>query len=185
MAHNNSTTHNNAPPTSYLRRPMLAFTLLSLADLGLTYWLLEHSRGGFYESNPVAQQILTSLGWIGLALFKAGIVALVLGLLVIVARRSPAAARRGLIIGCLLVGTVVAYSASLTMAATPQQKVSHREHLYWQSERQRMELMDAQQHWLSEMRAKTHWGNPFTNPSLGPGCPGDLPVEKNYNCVAQ
>src|SRR5205085_2430927 len=54
------------------------FVVLSAADLGLTWWLLERS-GGAYEANPLARWWLLRCGWLGLAALEAGQVMLVLG----------------------------------------------------------------------------------------------------------
>jgi Domain of unknown function (DUF5658) len=100
--------------TSLLRDGrMRLFALLSAADLVLTCWLLHGSHGRIYESNPVARWWLTTLGWAGLALFKAGTVLLAGLLLSLVARYRPGAARAVLTFGCLALILVVGYSCAL------------------------------------------------------------------------
>jgi hypothetical protein len=92
---------------------LFLFTALSLADLTLTWVLLERARGCAYESNPVASWWLARFGWIGLAGFKAGIVLIVAALAVVVARHRPRAARRVLVFGCSALLAVILYSSAL------------------------------------------------------------------------
>ncbi len=89
------------------------FALLSLADLALTWWLLEQSDGQVYEANPLAGWLLAHAGWGGLACFKAAIVLLVLGLAALISRRRPAAADRVLNFACAAMSLVVLYSTAL------------------------------------------------------------------------
>src|SRR5262245_42806460 len=44
-------------------RKLLLFALLSVADLTLTWALIQYGRGQFYEGNPVAAWFLRSGGW--------------------------------------------------------------------------------------------------------------------------
>jgi len=89
------------------------FILLSLADLGLTAWMLLRHPQWVSESNPVANWWLANLGLGGMAAFK------VLTVLVVwyVSWRLLTSRRwlsHGvLIVGCLTVLAVVAYSSSL------------------------------------------------------------------------
>jgi hypothetical protein len=89
------------------------FTLLSLADLALTWWLVKQSAGHVYEANPLAHWCLARAGWAGLACFKAAIVLLVLTLVGLIVRRSPATADRLLNFACAAVALVVLYSTFL------------------------------------------------------------------------
>jgi hypothetical protein len=90
------------------------FTLLSLADLSLTWYLLRHSDGAIYEGNPVARQFLDTYGWAGLAAFKAAAVLLCAGVCLTIARRRPRTAGRVLAFGCATLTGVVLYSCCLS-----------------------------------------------------------------------
>jgi hypothetical protein len=95
----------------------LLFVLFSLADLGLTGWLLDHSGGRVYEANPLAGWFLARHGWAGLVCFKGAVVLLVLALLAVVARSRPRLAARVLTCSCALLAGVLLYSVSLCQAA--------------------------------------------------------------------
>jgi hypothetical protein len=97
---------------THLSRPAL-FILLSLADLALTCWLLGRGNGHAYEANPIARWWLARYGWPGLAAFKVAAVLVVLGLVAIIARSRPTAARGVLRLGCVALTGVVLYSAAL------------------------------------------------------------------------
>jgi hypothetical protein len=94
-------------------RKLCLFVVLSLADLALTWVLLERSEGRACESNPVAAWWLARFGWAGLAGFKVAIVLLVAGLALLLARRLPDAAGRVLAFGCAALLAVVLYSGFL------------------------------------------------------------------------
>jgi hypothetical protein len=94
-------------------RKLFLFTALSLADLGLTWFLLERSEGRGSESNPVASWWLTHFGFAGLAGFKVGIVLFVAVLALILTRRRPRAAGGVLTFGCTALLAVVVYSGFL------------------------------------------------------------------------
>jgi hypothetical protein len=96
-----------------IERGLLLFTALSVADLSLTWLLLERARGCACESNPVASWWLAHFGLPGLAGFKGGIVLLVAALVLFVARHRPGAARRVLVFGCSILLGVVLYSGVL------------------------------------------------------------------------
>jgi hypothetical protein len=98
-----------------MRHPgkQLLFAALSLTDLSLTWWLLSHSDGQVYESNPVARWWLANHGWLGLAGFKVVGVLLVIGLAAVISRYRPRAAGRVLGFACAALTVVVLYSASL------------------------------------------------------------------------
>ena len=68
---------------------LLVFSILSVADLSLTWVLIEYSGGRVRESNPVAHAWLEAFGWHGLVWFKA-ITMLVVAMVVLVLRRIPA-----------------------------------------------------------------------------------------------
>lgn len=91
------------------------FALLSLADLVLTWWLLNHAGSLVYESNPVAGWCLATAGWFGLVAFKVGLVALVLGLVALVGRSRPRIGRTVLTFGCAVLVLVVGYSSVLAL----------------------------------------------------------------------
>jgi hypothetical protein len=92
---------------------LLLFALLSIADLALTWRLVQHSSGQVYESNPLANWWLQHYGWCGLAAFKGITVALVLGLWAIVVRYRPRIGSRMLTFACTAVALVVLYSSLL------------------------------------------------------------------------
>jgi hypothetical protein len=96
-----------------LARRIALFVFLSVADLLLTWWLLERSQTGAYESNPLARWCLAELGWGGLTLFKGATVLLVTVLALVVAVWRRRAAQRLLTIGCSVVAAVVLYSCTL------------------------------------------------------------------------
>jgi hypothetical protein len=106
------------------------FTLLSLADLALTWWLLEQSDGQVYEANPVARWWLAQGGWWALACFKAAIVLLVLGLATVIHRSRPALADRVLYFACAIMVAVVLYSTTLcrTTLAFGEQSAARQAH---------------------------------------------------------
>ncbi|MCI0376353.1 MAG: DUF5658 family protein [Gemmataceae bacterium] len=92
---------------------LLLFALLSLLDLTLTWWLLEHSGRIVYEANPIARWWLSELGWLGLAAFKTGIVLVVITLTLVISRKRPQLAARIQVFGCVVLAVVVCYSAVL------------------------------------------------------------------------
>jgi hypothetical protein len=112
------------------------FTLLSLTDLALTWWLLDGSGGWVYEANPIARWFLQHHGWPGMACFKVAVVFLVLGLTAIIFRYRPRAARGILGLGCASLALVVWYSTGLCQA--PQQAIDEEASL------QHLESMNSQ-----------------------------------------
>ena len=94
-------------------KQMLLFAGLSLVDLVLTWWLLTRCDDAVYESNPVAQWCLETLGWLGLAAFKAGMVVLVVGLAFIISRSKPRLGGGVLALGCAALLAVVSHSLVL------------------------------------------------------------------------
>jgi hypothetical protein len=96
-------------------RKLLLFTLLSLADLGLTYYLLRCGDGQVYEGNPIADWWLTTFGWAGLVCFKIGAVLLACGLAAGISRYRPALGGKVLTLGCTAVTGVLFYSCALAV----------------------------------------------------------------------
>lgn len=92
---------------------LAVFFCLSLADLLLTKILITQSGGAIYEANPLANLILTYLGWGGLTLFKFILVSLVCLIVIYVAYYRPVTARRLLRVACLITAGVVGYSLCL------------------------------------------------------------------------
>jgi hypothetical protein len=95
----------------------LAFALLSLADLALTWALIQQGMGQVYEANPVAAWWLRNHGWVGLATFKAFAVLSGIGLGAAISRRQPVAGGRILALGCAATAAVVLYSGYLAAAS--------------------------------------------------------------------
>jgi len=93
------------------------FALLSLGDLALTWWLLEHSGRVIFEGNPVADWWLNQFGWSGLAGFKAAMVLLVIILTTLIARQRPRAASRTLRFACAALVLVMLHSVALGRTA--------------------------------------------------------------------
>jgi hypothetical protein len=95
----------------------LLFTVLSGADLFLTWRLLSQRGSPVYESNPLAAWFLDQFGWTGLTVFKAAAVMTVLTATAVLCRRSPRAGVRVLTFGCTVLSGVVVYSFMLAGAA--------------------------------------------------------------------
>jgi hypothetical protein len=93
------------------------FALLSVADLALTWTLIQNGRGQFYESNPVAAWCLRWHGWTGLAAFKACMVGLTVVLVVAIARRRPRAAGRLLVVASAAAGAVIVHGGILGLGS--------------------------------------------------------------------
>jgi hypothetical protein len=94
-------------------RKLGLFALLNVIDFGLTWYLLRAGGGSVYESNPVAAWWLGHFGWLGLAGFKAAIVAVTAGLGVFIFFRRPQTGHRLLGFGCAALAAVVLYSGYL------------------------------------------------------------------------
>jgi hypothetical protein len=90
--------------------------LLSVADLGLTYALIQQGNGEVYESNPIAEAWLNSYGWTGLALFKLAIILVVAAVAVYVSLSRPRTGGHILTFACLAVALVVGYSVHLSFS---------------------------------------------------------------------
>jgi hypothetical protein len=91
------------------------FALLSVADLLLTWVLLRHTDGMVYESNPIANALLTQYGWAGMVIFKFTDVLLVASIALLLCYFQPRAARRVLSMACGIVGSVTLYSVYLVV----------------------------------------------------------------------
>jgi hypothetical protein len=92
------------------------YTLLSVADLGLTYALIQHGEGDVYESNPIAEAWLSSYGWTGLALYKLVIILIVGAAAAFVSVSRPRTGGHILTFACLAVAAVVSYSIHLSFS---------------------------------------------------------------------
>ena len=95
------------------------FALLSVADLFMTWQLVQASDGKVYESNPVANAWLTSFGWAGLTVFKVLAMLLVALSAVYVSMYRPRTGGRILIFACAATAFVVGYSCYLSFGAEP------------------------------------------------------------------
>jgi hypothetical protein len=92
------------------------YTLLSVADLGLTYALIQQGDGDVYESNPIAEAWLSAYGWTGLALFKVAIILIVAAVAAFVSLSRPRTGGHILTFACLAVAMVVGYSLHLSIS---------------------------------------------------------------------
>jgi hypothetical protein len=99
-------------PRSLLGKSAL-FTVLGLADLALTWYLLRTEHGYVYESNPVARWWLARWGWAGLAGFKLAVVLLVIAAVKGIARHRPRTATHVLSFACGATALVIGYSCTL------------------------------------------------------------------------
>lgn len=86
------------------------FAALSVADLFMTLQLVQAGDGQVYESNPVAEAWLTSYGWIGLSVYKALAMLLVIACALYVSVHRPKLGGSLLAFACLATGAVVGYS---------------------------------------------------------------------------
>jgi Domain of unknown function (DUF5658) len=102
----------SARERSALEGEIIALTLLSLADLMVTYHLLR-SGPAFYESNPVAQLVFARWNIAGMAAFKFGMVGFVVVAGEIVERHRPGLGRFVVLIGCIASAAVVCYGLRL------------------------------------------------------------------------
>ena len=96
-----------------LRFEKTFFVSVNVMDMLMTYLLL--STGSFYESNPIANYILTGWGLLGMFAFKLIIVAFVMLIANIVSIWRIGTARNLLYFGSFIIGSVVAYSVFLMM----------------------------------------------------------------------
>src|SRR5262249_42333341 len=95
-------------------RKLLAFGILSVLDLLLTWRLVQASGGQIYESNPVASAWLSRYGWQGLILFKASMVMLIGLVVLLISLHRPDYGGRILIFACSVTAAVVLYSFYLS-----------------------------------------------------------------------
>ena len=95
---------------------LILYTVLSLADLALTYALIQQGDGEVYESNPIAEAWLSSYGWTGLALYKLVIILIVGAVAAFVSLSRPRTGGHILSFACLAVAVVVTYSVHLSFA---------------------------------------------------------------------
>ena len=95
---------------------LAVYAVLSVTDFVQTYALIESTGGRVYEANPVAAGWLHDYGWSGLAVFKAGAVAVVFGVIAILARRRPKAGVGVVVAACLSLVYVTLYSHGLVTA---------------------------------------------------------------------
>jgi hypothetical protein len=89
------------------------FVALSVTDFAQTYALIQTSDGSVYEANPVAAVWLDRYGWDGLAVFKAVTVAVLVGAVLLLARRSRWAATGVMGFACVTVLSVALHSQQL------------------------------------------------------------------------
>src|SRR5262245_10540274 len=85
------------------------YSLLSVADLGLTYALIQQGNGDVYESNPIAEAWLSSYGWTGLVLYKLVIILIVGVVAAFISLSRPRTGGHILTFACLSVAVVVGY----------------------------------------------------------------------------
>ena len=93
-----------------LQNETTIFILINVFDIFMTYILL---RFGAMEANPIANYFFQLWNFPGMIAFKLVIVAIVCVIAQIVALKKPQSARFLLIVGTLLTGAVVIYSALL------------------------------------------------------------------------
>jgi hypothetical protein len=95
------------------------FAVLSVADLFITWQLVQASGGNVYESNPVANAWLASFGWTGLAIFKALAMIMVAASAVYVSLYRPRTGGRIMTFACTATLLVVVYSCYLCLHPEP------------------------------------------------------------------
>ena len=91
------------------------FILVNALDLFMTFLLLYFSNRGMLrkavvESNPIADFFIKRWSTTGLVFFKFGVIAFVVVIAQVVARKKPRTAKLLLDLGSLFVGAVVVYS---------------------------------------------------------------------------
>ena len=96
----------------------MLFSILSACDLFFTWLLLQWPNGKFQEGNPIASAWLHCYGWPGLIAYKSLMALTFLGACVFVAYSQPRKADRLVMIGCSLIGCVLAYSYYLIQMET-------------------------------------------------------------------
>src|SRR5436190_1129064 len=101
------------------------FAVLSVADLYLTWKLIEVQQSEIIESNPLASRILKDFGWIGLSVFKTAMVVAIGAAAVAVVRRCRRMGELLMVFGCGAQGAIVVTSVFLcthSQAALPTQE---------------------------------------------------------------
>jgi hypothetical protein len=89
---------------------LFLFTLLSVADLSLTWFLLTEGGGRFIESNPIAAAWLSSYGWAGLVVYKILGLLLVATVVILISLRRPRTGKRLLTFAIVALTAVTLYS---------------------------------------------------------------------------
>ena len=98
-----------SPFTIPLETETAWYVLLNICDILATWALLRRNRG-FIESNPIARWFYHGWGFSGMVWFKLGMVALVVTIAQVVARKNEPLAQLLLVFGCVVVGGVFIYS---------------------------------------------------------------------------
>jgi len=106
------------------RLTFACFAVLGLADLVLTLHLIRASGGQIYESNPVAGAWLNSYGSLGLALFKALAMTLIVLCAILLSWRRPRSGVLLLRFSCVVTAAVVLYSVALARHVTDKQQAT-------------------------------------------------------------
>jgi Domain of unknown function (DUF5658) len=96
---------------------LIVFSILSLADLCLTWVLIRYSGGRVQESNPLAQAWLAKHGWQGMVGFKMATISVFLAVVFVVSCYRPRTSLVLVLFACLSVGSVVLYSCHLLVRA--------------------------------------------------------------------
>jgi hypothetical protein len=92
---------------------LFLFSVLSIADLALTYSLV-NSKESVYEWNPVAAEWLARFGWKGIVTFKSMSCCLFCCVCILLASQKPRLAYYIVAAGCGILATVLIYSALLS-----------------------------------------------------------------------
>ncbi len=108
---------------------LVLFTSLSAADLCITGSLLQQDGSSFYEGNPIANAWLNAYGWVGLIVFKAMAISIVIGASALISLSRPKVGGLVLLFACSVVAGVVLYSCSLSRLAEPTATRFHPVHL--------------------------------------------------------
>ena len=101
----------NRRRTYSLTAPKALFVALNMLDVLLTFLLLRTES--FYESNPVAEEILQRFGFAGMIVYKLTIMLGVLLIVNVIAIWKMNTSRRLLQVGSALMTCVVVYSSWL------------------------------------------------------------------------
>ena len=98
-----------------LWRDVMLFFVVSWLDVLMTYWLLTHHSGRFFESNPAADLVRSQWGFAGMVGYKFLLVGIVVMNSFIIVRYRPDIARRLIQFATLVVNAVVIYSLILLL----------------------------------------------------------------------